>query len=79
MGTVATITAEKFPKQGPHIGRRTKVIFHWGDVVVWGTIVRDDCEYPWRIIIALDDGRYILSTECQYAPDNEPGNEPGNE
>jgi hypothetical protein len=31
-----------------------------------GTIVRDDLEDPWQMIIRLDDGRHVLATECQY-------------
>ncbi|WP_260973634.1 hypothetical protein [Mycolicibacterium llatzerense] len=31
-----------------------------------GEIVRDDAEPPGVTIIRLDDGRHVLSTECQY-------------
>lgn len=31
-----------------------------------GTIVRDDVEAPYHTIISLDDGRYVLTTECQH-------------
>lgn len=71
MGSVATITASDFPKQGPFLGKRTKVIFHHGGPQLMGTVVRDDYEHPWRTIIHIDDGRYIMSTECQYAPEVE--------
>jgi hypothetical protein len=70
MGNEQTITAAQFPKQGEYLGRRCQVIFHYnGQVRLHGTIVRDDREKPWRTIIRLDDGRYVLSTECQYAPE----------
>jgi len=31
-----------------------------------GLVVRDDAEEPGRMIIKLEDGRHVLSTECQY-------------
>lgn len=31
-----------------------------------GLVVRDDEEASGRMIIKLDDGRHLLSTECQY-------------
>lgn len=71
MGTVATITQSAFPKQSELVGKRTKVIFHHVGPESMGTIVRDDTEHPFRCIIKLDDGRYILSSECQYAPEME--------
>ncbi len=33
----------------------------------YGVIVRDDKEEPGEKIIKLDDGRYVLATECQYS------------
>lgn len=49
------------------MGRRVKVCFHYDTrQTVCGTVVRDDSEHPWKTIIRLDDGRYVLSTECQY-------------
>jgi hypothetical protein len=69
MGCVKNITATKFPKQGAYKDRRTRVLFHYGGVEVLGTVVRDDREEPWVTIIRLDDGRHVLATECQYAPD----------
>lgn len=69
MGSVATITADQFPRQGEMLNRRTKVIFHYGGPELMGTIVRDDIEHPFRTIIHLDDGRFIMSSECQYAPE----------
>lgn len=57
-----------FPKQGDFLYRRVKVCFDYDTSQTWeGRIVRDDCEPPGRLIIALDDGRYVLSTECQYS------------
>ncbi len=68
MGCVDNIGVDKFPKQG-RIGERCKVLFHYGvGGELHGTIVRDDMEDPWRGIIKLDDGRFVLMTECQYQP-----------
>ena len=67
MGVVSTIDAESFPKQGSMIGKRARVCFKYDtSKVIEGVVVRDDIEEPWRTIIALDDGRYVLGTECQY-------------
>jgi len=68
MGCVDTITAEKYPKQGGHMKRRVEVAFHYDlDKKFGGFVVRDDAEEPWVTIIKLDDGRYVLATECQYS------------
>jgi hypothetical protein len=68
VGVEPTITATTFPKQGEFLGRRARVLFHYQDPEVLGTIVRDDNEPPWRTIIRLDDGRVVLASECQYSP-----------
>jgi hypothetical protein len=68
MGNVATISLDKWPKQGKHLGERAEVCFHYDtSKTIMGTIVRDDMEHPFRTIIKLDDGRYIEAAECQYA------------
>ena len=54
--------------QSKFLHGRTQVLFRDGDAELQGTILRDDVEEPFRTIIRLDDGRYILSTECLYAP-----------
>lgn len=69
MGNVATITHERFPKQSDILspGTRLRVMFHYDDAhMLLGTVVRNDIENPYRMIIALDDGRFIVGTECQY-------------
>lgn len=69
MGVVANINFNTFPTQGSYLNKRVKVIFHYDTrQFVMGTIVRDDTESPGIEIIKLDDGRYVLSTECQYTP-----------
>jgi hypothetical protein len=62
------ISLTNFPKQGAWLGMRVEVCFNY-DVskTIFGTIVRDDTEEPGRMIIKLDDNRFVLSTECQYA------------
>jgi len=70
MGVVSTIDHDKFPKQGSFKGRRCQVCFNYDlSGSVGGTIVRDDREAPFRTIIQLDDGRFVLATECQYSPE----------
>lgn len=67
MGVVKNIDIDTFPEQGSNLHKRVEVCFHFNfDHVILGTIVRDDREPPWRDIIQLDDGRYILGTECLY-------------
>lgn len=69
MGVVANVGYERMPKQGPWLGKRTRVCFHYDTSrTVMGTIVRNDSEAPWVTIISLDDGRVVLATECQHWP-----------
>lgn len=71
MGCVEGIGFSKFPTQGPWLGLRTLVCFDYDTAnSIKGTIVRDDAEAPWIGIIRLDDGRYVLDTECQHAPED---------
>jgi hypothetical protein len=70
MGHHANIGHERFPKQGGFLGKRVSVSFHapGRDVnrELPGEVVRDDVEEPHRTVIKLDDGRYVLATECAY-------------
>lgn len=69
MGIVANVSHDKFPKQGTWINQSVSVCFNYDmSKLVRGRIVREDAEAPGVMIIALDDGRFILSTECQYQP-----------
>lgn len=68
MGCHPNIGADKFPRQGDWLGLRTRVLFNYGPEEFLGTIVRDDAEAPHLTIIKLDDGRFVLTTECQHAP-----------
>lgn len=67
MGVVDEITAGTYPRQSPDIGRAVRVVFHHDlSRQIPGIIVRDDVEAPHKAIIALSDGRFVLTTECQY-------------
>jgi hypothetical protein len=72
MGIEKNITATTFPRQGEFLGQRCRVMFHYKEPELMGTIIRDDREAPGWTIIKLDDGRVVLSTECQYSPWTEP-------
>lgn len=74
MGCVSTISYYNFPKQYDssykynHLGKRVEVCYHYDtNKKHTGVIVRDDREEPWQTIIYLDNGRYVLATECQYS------------
>lgn len=69
MGCVESISYDRFPKQGTYLNKKCKVCFFYGDETISGIIVRDDMEQPFLTIIRLDDGRHVLSTECQYSPE----------
>lgn len=68
MGCINNITKFKFPNQSQFIGMKVDVCFHY-DIKnnVRGLLVRDDREEPFVGIIKLDNGRYVLTTECQYS------------
>ena len=68
MGCVDSITAKGGPVQCDTVGRRVSVCFHYDtSQELLGTVVRDDGESPFKTIINLDDGRYVLTTECQWS------------
>jgi hypothetical protein len=67
MGVVRGIDYVSFPPQGGWLGKRTEVCFKYDTTLrVLGTVVRDDRAEPHVCIIKLDDGRYVLATECQH-------------
>lgn len=68
MGVVASIGFDRFPQQGMFKGKTVRVCFNFDSTrFVEGVVLRDDTEEPGRMIIQLDDGRVVLSTECQYS------------
>lgn len=74
MGVVANVGFSEFPIQSDWVGKRIRVCFAYRAAdTIMGTVVRDDREEPGRMIIRLDDGRYVLSTECQHSlPEESP-------
>ena len=68
MGIEEKVGFDTFPRQGEYLGIEVEVCFNYDNSKkLRGKIVRDDIEKPNRTIIQLNDGRYIISTECQYA------------
>lgn len=69
MGVHPNIGRGRFPKQGSWLGKRCEVIYDYDAVDrIGAVVVRDDAEEPWRTILLTDDGRYLLTTECQHTP-----------
>jgi hypothetical protein len=67
MGNHESISHDTFPKPGRNLGKEVRVCFHYDlNNIVTGAIVRDDGEDPYITIIGLDNGRYVLGTECQF-------------
>jgi hypothetical protein len=67
MGYHPSITPDRMPGQGRFKGARVRVLFHYNTTnPVLGTCVRDDAEHPWVQFFSLDDGRYVLASECQW-------------
>lgn len=59
-----------YPKQGTWHMKRTRVCFRFDTSnTIMGTIVREDDGKPHETIIALDDGRFVLTTECDHRPE----------
>ena len=72
MGCVKNVSMDAWPEQGDFAGRRTEVCFHRNtERTIMGRIVRNDVEEPFLTIIRLDDGRFILGSKCQHAPQAE--------
>lgn len=70
MGVVNNISYDNFPKQDTEsfmkIGTRVVVCYNYEPTKTHtGIIVRNDIEEPLQTIIKLDNGRYLLGTECQ--------------
>lgn len=67
MGVAANVGFSKFPRQGPWVGKRCEVCFHYDSRNrIGATCVREDAEEPGVCIFRLDDGRYVLATECMH-------------
>jgi hypothetical protein len=71
MGVVKNVGFDHFPKQGTWLGKRARVCFRYDTAnCIGATIVRDDSQEPFVTILQLDDGRYVLSSECQHTVDD---------
>lgn len=67
MGVVDNVGFDKFPNQTGWSGKRVEVCFNYDlSNTIRGTLIRDDLGEPFVGIIMLDDGRPVLTTECQY-------------
>ncbi|MBV2127939.1 hypothetical protein [Arsukibacterium indicum] len=67
MGVHENIGFSDFPDQSQTSGKAVEVCFNYdSSKILPGTCVRDDLEEPFMTIIKLDDGRHVLSTECQF-------------
>jgi hypothetical protein len=56
-----------YPRQGSFFGKAVEVCFDYDtSAPKRGKVVRDDVEKPGRMIIKLENGWVVLSTECQY-------------
>ncbi|PWA08632.1 hypothetical protein DCC39_14430 [Pueribacillus theae] len=68
MGVHQNVSYNKFPKQGSFLGREVRVCFNYDtSKTLKGKVIRDDIEEPLLMLIHLEDGRVISSTECQYS------------
>lgn len=80
MGCHQNVGVSKFPKQSVIAGKRVEVIFDYdSSKVLHGVIVRADSESPFRLLIRLDDGRFVDANECHYRAVDEPVHSPVNE
>lgn len=69
MGVTPHIDADTYPKQGRYLGTRVRVCYNYDTSRMFeGLVIRDDATEPGLMIIHTDDGRALLSTECQYQP-----------
>ena len=67
MGVKKGVSMKEFPKQGTWVGKRCEVCFNYDTSnTIMATCVREDMTEPGLCIFKLDDGRYVLSTECQH-------------
>lgn len=67
MGFCKNIKYDRFPKQSDDVGKEVLVCFHHDTShTMKGTLVRDDMEDPYRTIIQLENGQFVLGTECAY-------------
>lgn len=67
MGCEKTINADRYPQQGNFLGRAVDVCFDYDtSCTIQGKVIRDDAEEPGLMLIQLENGWVVRSTECQY-------------
>lgn len=67
MSVGTEIDYNTYPKQSGYVGRTVDIIFNYDrSKMIEGVFVREDIGKPYTMIIKLNDGRYVLSSECQY-------------
>lgn len=67
MGAIKEIDINKYPEQTSLVGKKVNICFHYNtDAMIEGICVREDVGNPYVMIFMLSDGRFVLSTECQY-------------
>ncbi len=68
MGIEKNVEFDKFPEQGIWLGKQVEACFNYdASKILTGKIVREDIEKPYNTIIELENGKYILATECKYS------------
>lgn len=69
MGLETTINPDRYPKQGSYLGRSVEVCFEYDSShPVRGKVIRDDVGATGLMILQLDNGWVVRSTECQWRP-----------
>ncbi len=64
-----TINADRYPRQGQFLGMAVEVCFEYDtSCTLRGKVIRDDAEEPGLMIIQLENGWVVKSSECQYRP-----------
>lgn len=59
----------KYPKQGYYLNKEVLVCFNSDTSnIVLGKVIRDDIEEPGLMLIQLENGQVVKSTECCYQP-----------
>tara|TARA_R110002124_G_scaffold55183_7_gene156316 strand:- start:632 stop:847 length:216 start_codon:yes stop_codon:yes gene_type:complete len=70
MGIHENVGFNTFPQQGADLGAKVIVAFAYDTrYTLAGVCVRNDIDEPGITIFHLEDGRFVLSTECQYRLD----------
>ncbi len=67
MGQEKNISGDRYPRQDSFLGKSVEVCFNYDtSCMVRGRVIRSDGEAPGLMIIQLENGWVVRSTECQY-------------